>query len=167
MKWLAIFAASLLALGCARNAPYVSGPDLEGRVRATVAGADGASEVFPDAAWYPYVDGFAYVRTGEGGGRRGFFKGAVVLTGEALLFVIYDEDLQRLEAVKRIAYADVRSVEVDHLGLGTLLVVRQPRRVVHSFGFASSGFADPIAAEPARRAAAAMKLRLAQAGKPS
>ncbi len=167
MKWIVIFAASLLALACARNAPYLSGADLEGRVRSTVPGADGASEVFPNAAWYPYMDGYAYVRTGEGGGRHGFFKGAIVLTGEALLFVIHDEDLQRLEVVKRIPYADVRSVEVDHLGLGTLVVVRQPRRVVHSFGFAPSEFADPIAAEPARRAAAAMKLRLAQARRPS
>jgi hypothetical protein len=165
MKWVTLTAACMIAAACAVNAPYLSGPDLEARVRATVPGAEGASEVFPNAAWYPFVDGYTSMRTGKGNAMRGAYKGALVLAGDALLFVIFDADLQRLEAVKRIPYVEIRSVDVDHLGLGTVLVVRQPRRMVHSFGFVSSALSDLKAKEPARRAAAAIELRLTQAGR--
>ena len=150
-----LVACAALATACVPNPTYLA--DRDPQAVAQVADAQGG-EVFARAAWYPYVDGYASTRDGSGG-PRGHIKGALVLTEREIVFVIWDGNLGRAEAVKRIAYADVREVALDRLGLSALVVVRQPRREVHSFGFAGLGV-DPGNVAGAERAMNALKARI-------
>lgn len=141
-----IWLACLVTLGCAPNPPLLSGPDLEARVRASVPAAQGELHVFEKGRWYPFVNGFAARRESMLEREPGSYRGAVALTADAVLFVIWDRELGRLDVAKRIAYADIRSVEVDRFGSRQqLMVVRAADRSVHSFGFEGA----PRAAEQA------------------
>ena len=112
--------------------------------------------MFGGAGWYPYVDS----RNARPHERP--FKGAVVITDAGLLFVIWDEDLQRIDVARRIPLADIRTIGLDHLGRTPVLQLHLRDRNVHSFGFGEAK--DPQAAE---RAAASLEARLARKEKPA
>ncbi|HET9652533.1 MAG TPA: hypothetical protein VFP36_10095 [Usitatibacter sp.] len=156
LAWL----ACLVTMGCAANPPLLSGPDLPARIRASVPDAQGELHVFENGRWYPFVDGFARRRESMLEREPGSYRGAVALTADAVLFVIWDRDLGRLDVAKRIAYADIRSVEVDRFGRRLeLMVVRAADGSVHSFGFEG----DP---RRAGQAAALASSRLPETNRP-
>jgi len=144
------------AAACSSLPPQLSGPDLASRIRAAVPGTEGDIEVFGGAGWYPYVDS----RNARPHERP--FKGAVVITDAGLLFVIWDEDLQRIDVARRIPLADIRTIGLDHLGRTPVLQLHLRDRNVHSFGFGEGR--DPQAAE---RAAASLEARLARKERPA
>ena len=107
--------------------------------------------MFGHAGWYPYMDGKRAT------GHERPIRGGLVVTDAALLFVIWDEDLQRIDVAKRIAFADITTAEVDRLGYMPVLLVRLRDRNMHSFGFEEGGRWKPV--EPAM---ASLRSRMAR-----
>lgn len=148
-RWFLTLAVPFLT-ACPSNPPYLGGSALQAQVRA-LPGATSAAEVFGDASWIPFL-------RGNEDRSRGW-RGGVVLADDAILFVIWDRDLQRVDIAKRIAYADVDSVDLEGTGTGRLMVVRQRGGAVHGFGFHGAARVDADATE---RAVAGVRDRMAR-----
>jgi hypothetical protein len=146
-----VFAVALLLAACAANPPYLEGEALAQGLR-SLPGAHGAYETFGRADWFPFAAGID--EAFPPGRVRIPYRGALALADDALLFAIWDADLGRVDVVKRIAYAEISSVDLQRRYTLRVVIVRTAEGAPHAFHIAG----DPEATE---RLAATLRSRLA------
>jgi hypothetical protein len=150
-----VFALGLLLAACASNPPYLEGEALSQATR-SLPGSHGPLETFARADWFPFAAGID--EAFPPGRIRIPYRGALVLSDDALLFAIWDADLGRVDVVKRIAYRDMASVDFERRYSLRVVIVRPAEGAPHAFHIAD----DPAATE---RFDAALRSRLVALGR--
>lgn len=147
---LALLLIIHLIAGCAAIGP-ISSPEFPQLVARAVPKEDGEVHLLGPGNWYPNIRGFTDVRSILLYGPFNPIPGVLVLTTSSILLEQWDENSQRFDVIKRMAFSDLAEVSLDSYGANRRLVIRKKDLSYDSFDFtqADGTFVDTSKVEEA------------------
>jgi hypothetical protein len=136
----------LLLTGCVAHGP-VDSPEFPTLIARAIPAGDGEVRIYGPAEWIPNRRGFATER--DLSVPSDFLNGVLAITDGSLVFLQWEPNLDRFDAVKRLAFPDIATVTLDKFGLNRRLVVRKNDLSYDSFGFLRGAIADTDKTEAA------------------
>jgi hypothetical protein len=126
-----LFLLALAISGCAALGPTTS-PDFSKFVSAAMPANEGQIKFFAPSEWVPNVMGFTNLLSNA---QTNVLIGVCVITDGSLIFLQWNDSLERYVPVKRIPTTDMREVTLDSWGNATRLVVQKLDFSFDSFTF--------------------------------